>query len=426
MDPAPSMEKLEQYILEALELLHGEKKDVLQKYERLSDRFMHALELGATGKFLKFLTRKYKSHRTIPSDWVTHLDQSFEEFLATTNTKYNESAIDDFVGVRDTACRQELLKKLRKYHSGDDEEKNDEVGKGDKGDGNDENDENDENDTEALQAWLKDKEDNREEPVDFDFTQSAENEKESNSDGDEEEYPSSPPPPLPANLSLTDEQVAYAMTALQLDVSGSDWQRGNIAGNFSTPLVIPRALSADCLLSAMADRTASDRGIADDNHTVGIEGTNDVALAMVNTKSRDVLTPEENRSLEDYNGGIHWSMAACRREGKHVCIQMLDPLSSVSLSEKVLKAVKVPSQEDIDKQKAKNVLQLNISNNLTADWTLDKKEPIALGWQNDGFRCAYYILYAMLHAVDSTLQQQEGWFRCDNLSEKFKKMPIGT
>ena len=67
-----------------------------------------------------------------------------------------------------------------------------------------------------------------------------------------------------------------------------------------------------------------------------IENTNDVALAMVNTKSRDVLTPEENSIDRDYDRGIHWSMAACLRERKHVQIQMLDPLSSINYNNKVL------------------------------------------------------------------------------------------
>ena len=55
----------------------------------------------------------------------------------------------------------------------------------------------------------------------------------------------------------------------------------------------------------MADSTASDREIANNNHTVDIENTDAVALAMVNTKSRDVLTPEDAASKttkEEYIG----------------------------------------------------------------------------------------------------------------------------
>ena len=73
----------------------------------------------------------------------------------------------------------------------------------------------------------------------------------------------------------------------------------------------------------MADSTASDREIANNNHTVDIENTDAVALAMVNTKSRDVLTPEDAASKttkEEYIG--RWQRAG---EKESACTTDIGP-----------------------------------------------------------------------------------------------------
>ena len=79
----------------------------------------------------------------------------------------------------------------------------------------------------------------------------------------------------------------------------------------------------DNIFNAMADRTTSDRGVTRENHIVRIENTSDIALAMINTACRYKFEPREVQSNKDMRGGIYYAMAACRRIGKVVEIQML-------------------------------------------------------------------------------------------------------
>lgn len=70
---------------------------------------------GATGKFLEFLVKKFKSHRSLPAGWETYLDGFFNEFVTVKTEKddITQESIDDFLGKRDTQCRRHLLAKLK-------------------------------------------------------------------------------------------------------------------------------------------------------------------------------------------------------------------------------------------------------------------------------------------------------------------------
>ena len=67
VDLDPSMLKVEQYIRESLDALHGKKKGTLKSINGWQIATC-TLQLGATGKLLKFLVQEYKSHRSTQSD----------------------------------------------------------------------------------------------------------------------------------------------------------------------------------------------------------------------------------------------------------------------------------------------------------------------------------------------------------------------
>ena len=495
LDPAPSMLKLEQYIREALGELHGEKQDTLKKYQRLADRYMHALELGATGKFLQFLIKKYKSHRSIPSDWEKDLDASFTEFIEKTGTVNDENAVNEFAGVRDTKCRQLLMKRLggnKKKDEGlmDDvslgfqtnvssnvavdtkvvegaDMQNEQDGASSSGTFVDDGDEDDmdrqkdiksaEEGVTMLERWLNEenmdgrkvsgKSEDEEEESESEEDGAGEDEKKHEDEGEDEEeeeeegtvhfdftgeeegkddFDFTAEKQIRVDPTrLDDLQVIDLIEALQIDITGSDWKRENRNQLYSNPPVITHAVSADSLLNAMADRTQSDRGINQlHESSVDIDNTIDVALAIVNNASRVVLPVGGAESHEDMIGGLHWFIAAMIRKGKIVEMKLYDFLSSTGLSKPVLEGVRVPTKEEIDRHKKRLSYVLNISNALTPDWNATKIGAEALSWQTCNWKCAYYGVYVLLHALDSTKEDQEAWFTADG-SRKLSQMPEG-
>ena len=65
------------------------------------------------------------------------------------------------------------------------------------------------------------------------------------------------------------------------------------------------------------------------------------------------------------------------------------------------------------------------SQNLKPNWKFEDKGTIGMGWQKDGWRCSYYCMYALLHAVDQSNDIRKKWLEPSG-EENLKKMPEGT
>ena len=423
-DNTHSMEKLKKYILEAMEELHTpEGLDTLKKYQRLTFRFMDALEKGATGKFLTFLVKRYKSHRSLPPGWEEHLDDHFSKFVKVKTGTENITAesVDAFVGIRDTDCRRHLLKKIAGYSElgaksnlpaqREADEEDCDILEGDLSE--DDKGEQDERESplNALETWLLQQEDKKNSCDSYEVSGSDSEESGKSDERSDDENPDGKSSYDENDLRdlfygnwPDDMAINQALSALQL------------TGPATKKCINQSALTADQLLDAMADRCED-------------ENAEDLILAMVNTSSRRLLSKEQAASEEDMVGGLHFVLVAMHRQRFTVNMKVYELYSHIRCSQHILQNVRVPTQEECQRrqQQTKNRDRgyMSFSQNLKPNWKFEDKGTIGMGWQKDGWRCSYYCMYALLHAGDQPIDIRKKWLELSG-EEHLKMMPEGT
>ena len=262
-DNTHSMDKLKKYILEAIEELHTpEGLETLKKYQRLTFRFMEEdVKKVATGKFLTFLVKKYKSHRSLPPGWEEHLDDHFSKFVKVKTGTENITAesVDAFVGIRDTDCRRHLLKKITGYSElpaksnlpaqREADEEDCDILEGDLSE--DDKGEQDERESplNALETWLLQQEDKKNSCDSYEVSGSDSEESGKSDESSDDESPDGKSSYDENDLRdlfygnwPDDMATNQALSALQL------------TGPATKKCINQSALTADQLLDAMADR----------------------------------------------------------------------------------------------------------------------------------------------------------------------------